>query len=243
MRVAVLFSGGKDSVLAVHRCIKAGHQVIALIHVVPTRPSESRLYHLPNALIPLHQARAMNIPLIQVFSNEESEKEIQPLSEVLFDLKKKQGLECVVTGAVASTYQSTRFEKMADELGLECVHPLWQIDSRALWKELLSKKFGVHLAAVAAQGLTPDWLGQKMNAKKVKDLFLLSKKFGVHPAGEGGEFETVVLNAPLFSYPLVVKKVVTNWVGSSGTWEILEMNEKKTIDKKRRPQSRTRMRA
>lgn len=232
MKVAVLFSGGKDSVLAVHRCVEAGHTVTALVHVVPQRPEDSRLYHLPNAAVPAEQAASMGIPFIQVFSSEGAEKEIIPLQEVLRNLKKTQKVEAVISGAVGSTYQSTRFEKMADELGLECLHPLWQIDPAVLWKELLSKKFDVRMAAVSAQGLNAEWLGKKITTKEVKALFDLSKKFGMHPAGEGGEFETVVLDAPLFRHQLLVKKAKASFLGTAGSWDIQLLEEKKK--KKRR---------
>ena len=63
---------------------------------------------------------------------------------------------------------------------------------------------------VFAGGLDESWLGREIDAKFVADVRGLHEKFKIHPAGEGGEFETFVLNCPLFSRELRVvdKKIL-----------------------------------
>jgi len=45
----------------------------------------------------------------------------------------------------------------------------------------------------------------------VDELLSLSKKFGINPAGEGGEYETLVVNAPFFKCRLRVKEEGKEW--------------------------------
>ncbi|MBU1939710.1 TIGR00289 family protein, partial [Candidatus Micrarchaeota archaeon] len=56
----------------------------------------------------------------------------------------------------------------------------------------------VIIVAIAAQGLDEKWLGREINADAVAELKQLHEKHGISIVGEGGEFETLVLNCPLF---------------------------------------------
>lgn len=217
MRLAVLFSGGKDSILALHRAVWAHHTIVALIHVTSTNPTESRMYHLPTPNLVELQAQSLRIPIIRVYSNENANNELKPLQEVLLELKKSQHLEGFVTGAVESVYQSTRLEKIGHQLELECFSPLWQIDSLQEWKELLQKKFDVTMVAVMANGLDSSWLGQSLSASRVKTLLKLANRYQFHRLGEGGEFETTVLDAPLFHEKIKLKQSHIELSGDAAT--------------------------
>ena len=51
---------------------------------------------------------------------------------------------------------------------------------------------------VAAYPLDQSWLGREIDKSFVGEVKKLKEKYKIHPAGEGGEFETFVLNCPLF---------------------------------------------
>ncbi len=71
--------------------------------------------------------------------------------------------------------------------------------------KLIKNKFKIIITGVFAYPLTKSWLGRKIDKKFIFDVKELQKKYKIHPAGEGGEFETFVLNCPLFKEELKVK--------------------------------------
>ena len=108
------------------------------------------------------------------------------------------GIEGIVTGAVGSVYQASRVQKICAELGLWCFNPLWQFDQIELLEKLVREKYEIIISSIAAYPLDQNWLGRKIDSKAISELKVLQDKFKIHPAGEGGEFESLVLNAPMF---------------------------------------------
>ncbi len=219
MRLAVLFSGGKDSTFAIHLAKRAGHEVVCLVAMQP-KNTASFMYHTPNIEWTKLQAEAMNIPLVIVQTAGKKEKELDDLQRVLGELKKSAKIEGIVTGAVYSTYQASRIQRIAHTVDLFCFNPLWQTNVRSHWHELILQGFEVVLVTVAAQGLDKSWLGRKMDERALHELFLLEKKHGVSPIGEGGEFESYVTNAPLFQKRIQIQQFNDTWQGMMGTRHI-----------------------
>jgi asparagine synthase (glutamine-hydrolysing) len=216
MRLACLFSGGKDSTYALHIAHQAGHDIACLVSVKPEN-NESFMYHVPNIEWTKLQAQAMKIPLVIVSTPGRKEAELNDLKKVLMELKKTVKIEGVVTGAVYSTYQASRIQKICAEAGLYCFNPIWQTNVKSHWHELLLNGLEIVLVSVAAQGLDKRWLGKKMDEKALHELVALEKKHGVSPIGEGGEFESFVINAPLFQKKIQIEKFKDVWVGLQGT--------------------------
>ncbi len=242
MRLACLFSGGKDSTFAVHLAKQAGHEVSILVAMEPQN-TESFLFHVPNVKWTSLQARAMNIPLLLVPTTGKKSREMVDLKDVLRDLKKNTRIEGVVTGAVFSTYQASRIQKICHELDLYCFNPLWQNSPKAHWHELLVSGFEIVLVSVAAQGLEKGWLGKLIDEHALHELVALEKKFGVSSIGEGGEYESFVVNAPLFEKKISVVKYSDEWKGLQGTRHIVESQlmdkiQKSPVRKKSSPVSK-----
>lgn len=221
MRLACLFSGGKDSTYAVHLAKQAGHEVSILVAMEPQN-TESFLFHVPNVKWTSLQARAMNIPLLLVPTSGKKSREMVDLKHVLSELKKNSRIQGVVTGAVFSTYQASRIQKICHELDLFCFNPLWQTSPASHWHELLVSGFDIVLVSVAAQGLEKNWLGKKIDESALHELFALEKKYGVSSIGEGGEYESFVTDAPLFEKKIRIEKYSDAWKGLQGTRHILE---------------------
>jgi asparagine synthase (glutamine-hydrolysing) len=220
MKLAVLFTGGKDSLYAVHLAEKAGHEIVCLLSMKPAK--DSFLFHTPNIEAARIQARQMQTSLVMVDTSGKKTQDYKKLELVLKKLKEKTGIEGIVTGAVFSVYQSSRIQKIAHHLGLYCFNPLWQTNPQSLWHELLSQGFEVMLVSVSAGGLEEKWLGKIITKKNISELFALEKKFGVSSIGEGGEFETFVLDAPLFKRKIIVTKHKDLWKGLQGIREIIQ---------------------
>lgn len=221
MRLCVLFSGGKDSTYAVHLAKQAGHEVVCLLSMEP-KNKESFLFHVPNIRMTELQARAMKIPLVLVQTSGKKTKEYLDLKNALGELKKSKKIQGIVTGAVNSIYQATRMQSIAQELNLFCFNPLWQTKPSAHWHELLLQGFEIQLVSIAAHGLDKKWLGKTITNENVDALIALERSHGISPIGEGGEYESYVLNAPLFQKCIRILKFKDEWKGLQGTRHIVK---------------------
>ena len=109
------------------------------------------------------------------------------------------GLQAVVSGAILSDYQRLRVEAVAASLGLVSLAPLWRRNQASLLREMAAGGLAAVLVKVAALGLAPEeHLGAAL-ADVTPHLCALERRFGCHAAGEGGEFETLTLDAPFFT--------------------------------------------
>ncbi|USS41258.1 TIGR00289 family protein [Thermococcus aggregans] len=206
MRVAVLFSGGKDSTYALYWALKEGFEVKYLV-TMHSENEESYMYHVPNVHLTELQARAIGIPLVKGFTKGEKEREVEDLKRVLEGLK----IDGVVAGALASQYQKERVERVAKELGVKVFVPFWKADPEEYMRTLILEGFDVVIVGVSAYGLDERWLGRRIDEKALEELKTLNKKYGVHIAGEGGEFETFVRDAPFFKAKVVFDETEKKW--------------------------------
>ena len=204
MKVAVLFSGGKDSVYSSYLVKQQGHELVCLISVV-SENQESYMFHTPNIEKTKKQAQVMDLPLVLQETKGEKEKELEDLRKVIGKVKEEYGIGGIVTGAIQSVYQASRIQKICDELELKCINPLWQKDELEYLHELIENDFKVMIVGVFAYPLDQKWLGKIIDESFIKEVQELNEKYKIHVAGEGGEFESFVLNCPLFSKGLEVK--------------------------------------
>jgi len=205
MRVAVLYSGGKDSNYALHWALKQGFEVKYLVSMV-SESEESYMYHVPNIHLTELQAKAIGIPLIKGFTSGEKEKEVDDMKAVLEGLK----IDGVVAGALASEYQKKRVDRVARELGLKSFAPAWHRDPVEYMRELI-EIFDIVVVGVSAYGLDESWLGRRIDEKALEKLVKLHEKYKIHVAGEGGEFETFVRDAPIFRARIVFDEMKKRW--------------------------------
>lgn len=217
MKLAALTSGGKDSTLAMYLAKEAGHEIACLV-TIKSRNPDSYMFHTPSVSSVRAQAEAMDLPLIERETAGGKELELADLEAALRDAKERFSVGGVVTGAVESVYQSGRIGKLCRKLGLRAVNPLWHMDQTELLEELTGDGFEVVVTAVAAEGLDRSWLGRRIDGNFIRDVGRLRKKHGISPAGEGGEFETFVLNCPLFSRKLEIRDRKIS--GSGDSWRM-----------------------
>jgi len=213
MRCGILFSGGKDSCYSAYLAKKQGHELACLITLISENP-ESYMFHTPSIEKTCKQAETMNLPLIACKTKGEKEKELKDLEQAIKKAKQEYKINAIVTGAIHSVYQSSRIQKICDNLGLQCLNPLWHKDEIKYLQELINNKFKVIITGVFAYPLDKSWLGRLIDNKFIDDAKTLKEKYKIHAAGEGGEFETFVLNCPLFEREL---KVTNKTISSTGT--------------------------
>jgi predicted ATP pyrophosphatase (TIGR00289 family) len=218
MKAAVLFSGGKDSTMAVYKAMEDGNEVKYLFSMISENP-HSYMYHVPNIHITELSAQAMDIPLIKGITKGEEEKEVDDLKDALINLK-NLGVEAIYSGALYSVYQKSRIDKICEDIGLYSMAPLWQRDSEEYMRELIELGFEIILTGVAAEGLDESWLGRKVDEESLEELIKLNDKFGINIAFEGGEAETLVLDCPIFNKKIKILESKKNWSYDNGFLDI-----------------------
>jgi ABC transporter with metal-binding/Fe-S-binding domain ATP-binding protein len=218
MKLAVLFSGGKDSCYAMYKAMQK-EDVVCIISVL-SENKESYMFHTPNISIVEKQAEAIGIPLILKKTKGEKEKELKDLRSAIKEAKDKYKIEGIVTGAIESVYQAIRVQKICDDLKLWCFNPLWQIDQIELLDELIENKFEIIISGVFAEPFDESFLGKKIDNDMVKKLKKFADKYKINPSGEGGEIETTVLYAPFFKKRIVVKDFDIEYSNYSGNYMI-----------------------
>ncbi len=215
MRVAVLATGGKDSTLALYHVLKEGYEVKCL-GAVMSRREDSWMFHCPNIRLMDSFAEAVGFPLVKIESSGVKEEELRDLEHLLESLE----VEGIVSGAIASTYQKTRIDEICKKLNMLSIAPLWQRNPLDVLNEILSLKIEVIITGVYAYGLDKSWLGRKIDTNTVVDLIELNRKYGVSLVGEGGEYETLTLDAPFFKKRIAIKKARKMWKEQSGYYQI-----------------------
>jgi diphthine-ammonia ligase len=218
MKLGVLFSGGKDSTLALHKAAEK-EEIVCLIALV-SENKESFMFHTPNIDVTALQAEAMGLPLIKKVTEGKPEEELKDLEEAIAQAVKDFKIDGVVTGAVESVYQAARIQKICNRLEVWCVNPLWKRNQKALLEEIVAKGFKAIISGVFAYPLDKKWLGKQTDEDMIEKLVALSKEYGLSPSGEGGEIETTVLDAPLFKKKIAVLDCEVEAKGNSGVFRI-----------------------
>jgi ABC transporter with metal-binding/Fe-S-binding domain ATP-binding protein len=221
MKLGVLFSGGKDSTLAMQ--LASEHHEISCLLSMKSENDASYMFHTPNIGLTELQAEALDIPLITGITKGEKELELSDLKDLIKNAIELFGIEGIVTGAVESVYQAQRVQKICADLGLWCFNPLWQMDQIELLETLIRKKYNIIISAIAAYPLDESWLGRKLDSKMISELKALT---GVNPAGEGGEFESLVLNAPMFKREIKIIESEKEYDNHAGVFIVKEADLK-----------------
>jgi diphthine-ammonia ligase len=197
MSWAALTSGGKDSILACQRAIDAGKEIEFLVTVRPEN-RDSFMFHSANLDAVPVIARVAGMKYIEVRTHGKKEEELDDLM---------QGLSClpvdgIVIGAVASVYQNDRIVALARELSLAVFAPLWQMDPVALLQEVATRMEAI-IVVTAAGGLDDSFLGARIDDELIRRLQKVASRHRINLAGEGGEYESLTLNAPFYTRPII----------------------------------------
>lgn len=214
-----LSSGGKDSTLALHIAHASEIELKALLTVIPEDP-ESMLYHTHNVRLVANIAEAIGLPWISVRAQKDREEE--SLQEALKGIV----ADYLVTGGIASGYQKAKFDRICRNTEKEHYAPLWGISARELYDKILEFEMDVIIVSVAAYGLGKEWLGAHLDRAAIDKLLKLAEKYRFNAVGEGGDLDTLVLDAPLYRRRLEIKKMEKKWFGDRGRLEIEEIEFK-----------------
>ncbi len=215
MRLASLYSGGKDSTFSLYLEEQMGHDVPYLVNVMP-EDSASWIFHTPNlAVVPL-MAEAMGKELITAPSSGTEEGDMEGLRNALDGLD----VEGVITGAVWSDYQWDRMNLVCNDLGLKVFSPLWRKDQDLVMDAFLQSGIKAIIVGCYAEGLGKEWLGRVIDQDAVDELKRIREKTGISIMGEGGEYESMTISSPMHSHPLEIVESEIVWKRDNGTLNV-----------------------
>jgi diphthine-ammonia ligase len=219
MKLGILFSGGKDSTYAVYLAKKLGYEIGCLISIY-SKNKESYMFHTPSIKKTEEQAKLMGIPIVTWETEGKKELELKDLEKAIIIAIKDYHIEGIVTGAIQSVYQSARIQKICNRLNIECFNPLWQKNEHEYLHELVNAKFKVIITGVFAYPFNEKWLGKEIDERFINEMEILKNRHKISMIGEGGEFETLVVDCPLFKKPLKIKSFNDSGEGNSWVREL-----------------------
>lgn len=219
MRVSCLVSGGKDSIYALW-CALHQYEVVSLINFVSDN-FESLLFHIPNSKYVSLVAEMFSIPLISVkIKSDGLKEEIEQLVNAI----SKSETEAIITGGIRSEFQRYHFNRAALLANVKCFNPLWRLSPELIIKDLINNHFEIILISVSSMGLGKNFLGKKLTPKLIGKIKDISYGFDHAIIGEGGEYESFVLDAPFFPSRIVIQESQIHWdeFREEGTLEIIK---------------------
>lgn len=198
-RIALAWSGGKDSLLALERLREqTSTSVLALVTTFSEQGKRIAMHGIRETLADL-QAASLGIPLVKFripwpCDNETYQAHFAQALSPLRD----EALEGVAFGDLfLPDVRSFREDQMAT-LGLEPIFPLWGEATWSLAEQFARRGHQAMVVTVDTRQLDPSFLGRAFDAHFLADL-----PAGVDPMGENGEFHTFTYDGPMFSRPVL----------------------------------------
>ena len=215
MRLASLYSGGKDSTFSLYLMEQSGHDIPYLVNVVP-EDAASWIFHTPNlSVVPL-MAESMGKELVTAKSSGTEEGDMEGLRNALDGLD----IEGVVSGAIWSDYQWDRMNIVCGDLGLKLMAPLWRKDQDMLMDQFIDSGIRSMIVGCYAEGLGEEWLGRIIDRQAVEELKAIRARTGISIMGEGGEYESLTIDSPMHSRPLEIVSSEKDWSRQGGTMRV-----------------------
>lgn len=222
-KVVALLSGGKDSLFNMYLATREGHDVVAIANLKPPEGSsdelDSYMYqtvgHQAIELVaqaldkPLYRAVITGKPTVTDLNYESSqnknEDEVEQLFQLLHDIRHKHKIDfnAVSVGAIASSYQKSRVEDICRRLDIDMLAYMWGQDQHSLLQQMIDAGFNAILIKVACLGLSDKHIGKTLKEMQT-ELRTLHEEYKTNVCGEGGEFESLVLDCPLYKKRLIL---------------------------------------
>ncbi len=209
VKAVVSWSGGKDGCYACYLAPSLGYQVSFLLTMV-SRQFQRSGGHGIEAQLMRQQAEATGIRMLQQDYAGDNYEEM--FKSALRQLQ-GEGVQALVTGDIYLQEHRDWVERVAGEVGLKAVLPLWGMRPGEVTRGFIGAGFESLVVALQADQLGEEWLGRRVDANFLSDLLSLGK---VDPEGERGEFHTFVLDGPLFKKRVEVLE--TGRVLRDGRW-------------------------
>jgi diphthine-ammonia ligase len=218
LKVAVSWTGGKDSALACYKAMK-DHEVVLFVNFMWETPSPSH----PLVITKL-QSEALNTRFLW---DRLTPPYLASYRESITEMKNEYGIEAIVTGDITvDTIHGAWIDEVCKDTGVKVLKPIWEKDRKTILEELIDSGFKVIYTCVKEPWMTADWLGRTIDAQTVKEMEVLHEKNGLDICGEFGEYHTMTLDAPYFTKTIQLPKFKMKKVETSFILEPVELSLK-----------------
>lgn len=212
MNVVALLSGGKDSLYNLYLAEKEGHKTVAIANLKPPGEKDeldSYMYQTVGHQAIEWIAQALEKPLFRAeitgttknkdleYEGCDDDDEVEQLYCLLKKIQETIPFDAISVGAIASSYQKARCENICRRLNLKMLAYLWDEDQDTLLQRMIDSGFDAILIKVACMGLSREHVGKSIKQMQ-EHLRKLHEEYGTNICGEGGEYETMVLDCPLY---------------------------------------------
>ena len=188
------WSGGKDCCLA-----------LFLVNTISEDGERSRSHGISSEVIRM-QSRALDIPVIQGRTSNDNYEEV--FVDMLKGLK-KEGVEGGIFGDIDYPPHREWEEMVCRRADMQAYLPLWQENQKTLMQEFIDAGFESVIITVKGDFFGEDILGQKIDKYFLSHVEELAKTKDITPAGEAGEYHTLVVDGPIFKYRVALLETDT----------------------------------
>jgi uncharacterized protein (TIGR00290 family) len=209
MKVAVLWTGGKDSSLACYKVMKRKFDVAFIMTFIWDQPPASH----PLPLIRL-QSKALQIPL---YWERVSPPYFKDYRQAMIELRKDYGIEAVVTGDISyvASHDGNWIDEVCKDIGIEVIKPLWELDRLRIVEDLVESGFKAIFTCVKKPWFSEEWIGRAIDAKTIRELVRLNRETGMDICGENGEYHTMTVDASFYEKAIDVSKFETEEINDA----------------------------
>ncbi len=188
------YSGGKDSILAIHRAIEAGYEPVMLIITYNIDRGRSWFHGIPEELLKdISWSLEIPIKLVKTTGKDYAQNFKKALVE-----GKEMGAEICVFGDIDIEDHKKWGTTLCEEVGIKTLFPLWQEERKKLVLEFINKGYTANITVINKDMLNEKFLGEKLT----ESLLVEIEKDGADVCGENGEYHTFVSDGPIFKNKL-----------------------------------------
>ena len=209
MKVAILYSGGKDSTYAIDYALEKGYEISYLLSIKPS-DKESYLFHYATVEMTKELSKSLDIPHIYTECNVNGPA---VEAEIVKEIVEQHPVDAVLLGGVGLQETQIRaIRKALKPLNIEVRASHAGMEHMELMQQMLGKGYCIMITQVAAKGAMP-WLGKTLTVDNLAQLKKDAEVNGFHVGFEGGHLDTLCVDGPIFKQKLVIQdmeKIVEN---------------------------------
>ncbi len=203
MKVAIMFSGGKDSTFAIDYAKQKGWEISYLLSIKPSR-TDCYLYHFATVEHTAQQADAMGLKHFLLTCDVANPKQE---AQIVKNFVEKNKVDALVLGGVGlQLTQLKTLQKALMPLRIEVFASHAGYDHEEIVDKMIKKGYDIRITQVASEGLGEEWLGKQITKESFEDLKKLSQKYGFHIGFEGGYADTFVCDGPIFKKRVIIEE-------------------------------------
>jgi uncharacterized protein (TIGR00290 family) len=189
-----MWSGGKDSALALQRAKASGIHVTRLINFYDAATRRVRFHATRTEMIQA-QADSAEIDLTAIST---TWPEMEARLTVALAALQSEGFAGVVFGDIHLADVRDWYETRVRAAGLEHIEPIWGEDPAQLVREFVESGGRAVITCVELSRLDSSWLGRIIDERFPDEIGATH----ADPCGENGEFHSFAFQGPAFNHPV-----------------------------------------